>query len=129
MVTLPSRRELESPVARSDLFASGTLGPSALCCCHLSERSGMGSLYLLAGWLVCLFVYFSFSLWIRSRSLRIGFRVCSERLKAVVPRGVSGPFWEARVADWSLLGERELSSLDNCAWGWIEKALYKLPFP
>lgn len=62
---------------------------------------------------VSLFVFLFQSLVVRSSSLGIGLRVCHERQKTVVPRGVTGPFWEAWVTDWNLLGERELS-LDKC---------------
>lgn len=67
---------------------------------------------------VCMFACLSVCLLsvsgIRSRSLRIGLRVCSERLKKVVPRGVTGPFWEAWGPDRNLIGETDLSSRDSC---------------
>lgn len=60
---------------------------------------------MVACLLVCLF---------QSLVLEAGLRVCSESLKMVVPRGVTGPFWEAWVVDWNLLGERELNIWDSC---------------
>lgn len=99
MVTQSSLWELVCPVVHSDLFASVTLDPSVFCL--LSKRSGMASLS-------CLLVCLSFSVsGIRSRRLRMGLRVLSERLKTTVPRGVTGLFWEAWVAGWDLLGDRE----------------------
>lgn len=40
--------------------------------------------------------------------------MCSEKLKSVVPRGATGPFWEDWVAEWNLPGEWELGGLDSC---------------
>lgn len=91
MFTLPFGDFVSPPVVHPELFASLTLDPSALCCFLLSQRSGLAFLSLFA-WLFLVSGT-------RSRSLRIGLRVFSERLETMVPRGGTGPFWEDWTAD------------------------------